>query len=171
MPWPPTLPPTGQTDATSSGAGHHADTLHNRTGQSLQDIVDELVLRTHVTLWAAVGYTATNAPAGGMEPGAVGSDWTGRARMDARRATHFRTWHVMTATVAANGVRFEYSTDVGVTWATLLDVGAGNAVTLSAWTAIPAAAKVNDLTLRVMVYGDGVADPILRRAEVEFGKP
>ncbi len=133
----------------------------------------EKVLRTHVTLWAAVGYVATNAPAGGVEPtaGIGGSDWVGRARMDARRATHFRTWHVLTAAVAANGVRFEYSTDVGATWNTLLDAGAGNAVGRSPWTELPAAAQVEDLTIRVMVYGDGVADPSLRRAEVEFGTP
>lgn len=133
----------------------------------------EKVLRTHVTLWAAVGYTATNAPAEGMEPSALSGTgvWTGRVRMDARRATHFRTWHVLTAVVAANGVRFEYSTDVGTTWNTLIDMGAGSAVQLSAWTVLPDAAKVADLTIRAMVYGDGVADPVLRRAQVEFGAP
>lgn len=191
MPYPPTLPPTGQTDTTSSGTGHHADVLHNRTGQALADIVAELgndPSGTDASVQARIervdgrplamhvgvlndSVTMTNASA---SPGDEPALDLGRVVIDGRRATNFRATAVIGVSVAANGVLFQFSTDGGTAWATLVDMGTGftnNVQKVTAWTAMPAAAKVDNLLVRVMVYGDGVADPIIRKAQLLFGAP
>ncbi len=64
-------------------------------------------------------------------------------------------------------VRFEYSTDGGTTWGTLLDMGRGytaGQLKASPPTPIPAGAKVIACLLRTIVTGDGLADPRIRKS-------
>ena len=80
--------------------------------------------------------------------------------------------YVFSTIPAASGeLIFEYSTDGGSNWSTLLAMGTGytaNTLKISAVTAVPAGAKVSDCLLRVIVTGDGVADPRLQKAGLMF---
>lgn len=188
MVYPPGALPTDATNATTSTDTHPG--RHNSMAAAVNDVVAELganpsgaaatvearldaadVLRYEANLWAGAGFVFANAPADGTEQTSTANKFRTRAYVDARRASHFRTYHVLESAVAANGARFEFSTDNGTSWATLLDNGAGNFTLLSPWTAVPAAAKVVNLLIRLVVYGDGVADPVGGRAQVIFGAP
>ncbi len=188
MVYPPGALPTDATNALTSTDTHPG--RHNALAAAVNDVVAELganpsgaaatvearldaadVLRHQATLIAGAGFSYTNAPAEGTEQTSVANKNRTRSYVDARRATHFRTYHALENAVTANGARFEFSVDGAATWATLLDLGAGNFTVLSPWTAVPAAAKVDALLLRMVVYGDGVADPICGRAQVIFGAP
>lgn len=72
---------------------------------------------------------------------------------------------------AGGELQFEYSTDGGSNWSTLLAMGTGytaNTIKISAATTVPAAAKVKDCLLRIVVTGDGIADPRLQKAGLMF---
>ncbi|HKB16259.1 MAG TPA: hypothetical protein VKF62_09335, partial [Planctomycetota bacterium] len=73
---------------------------------------------------------------------------------------------------AATGVaRFEYSTNAGASWSTLLDMGTGytaDTLKVSPVTAIPAGALVSSCLLRLVVTGDGQADPRVQKAGLMF---
>jgi hypothetical protein len=71
----------------------------------------------------------------------------------------------------AGVARFEYSTDGGATWSTLLEMGTGYVaghLKVSPATPIPDAAKVANCLLRTVVTGDGLANPRLRKTGLMF---
>lgn len=116
--------------------------------------------------------TFVDAPA---SPGIEASVQRGRVRVDARRASHVQFGAVLdTASQTATGALVQYSTDNGSTWTTLAELGTGwlnGVLRQTGWLAVPAAAKVDSLLLRFTIYGDGVADPIMRKSYLVFGAP
>lgn len=113
--------------------------------------------------------TITNAASGGTEP----TGQVSRLAVDLRNVTHVVGDALFTTTIphTTGIVRFEYSTNGGGVWSTLLAMTTtyvANTLKISPVTAVPAGARVADAVLRVVVTGDGVVDPILVRAGLMF---
>lgn len=115
--------------------------------------------------------TFTNAPAGGLEVTTTGGT---RAQVDLRTAVNV-VGQVIFSVVphAASGLaRFEYSVDDGGAWAPLVDLGTGgyaaNAPKVSASVAVPSEAKIATCLLRLVVTGNGIVDPVLQKAALNF---
>lgn len=114
--------------------------------------------------------TYTNAPAGGSEVTTTGGT---RAQLDLRTAVNVVGQAIFSVIPHATGLaRFEYSLDSGGAWATLVDLGTGvygvNALTISAPVAVPASAKIATCLVRLVVTGNGVVDPVLQKAALQF---
>jgi hypothetical protein len=110
--------------------------------------------------------TLTNAPAGGVEP----ANQVTRMQVDLRGSDQV-VGEALFSVVPAGLLRFEYSTNGGGAWSTLLDLGTGytaNVLKISAAAAVPAGAKVATCLLRAFVTGNGTADPVLVRAGLMF---
>lgn len=112
--------------------------------------------------------TYTNAPVGGLEPAGQQS----RVQLDLRSTVNVVGQALFSVVPSAAGVlRFEYSTNGGGAWSTLLDMGASytlNVLKISAATAVPAGAKIVNALIRVVVTGDGVVDPVVQKAQLMF---
>jgi hypothetical protein len=110
-----------------------------------------------------------NAPAGGLENLAKGGS---RFQIDLSTAVNVVGQVNFSVIPEAAGVaRFEYSADGGSSWSTLLDMGTGYAadtLKVSAATAVPVGALVSNCLLRLVVTGDGVADPTCQKAGLMF---
>lgn len=107
----------------------------------------------------------TDAPPTGAEDFSNGGS---RFVVDLSTASNAIGQVVLSDIPAPGGVvRFEYSTDGGATWETLVDMGPGytaGQLKASAPTPIPAGAKVVTCLLRTIVTGDGLADPRVRKS-------
>jgi hypothetical protein len=114
--------------------------------------------------------TYTNAPAGGLEPAGQQS----RVQADLRNTVNVvgQCLFSVIPHAASGKLHFQYSTDGGSNWATLLDMATGgysaNTLKISAATAVPANAKVVNCLIRVLVHGDGVVDPVCQKAQLMF---
>ena len=114
--------------------------------------------------------TYTNAAAAGTEPAGQQS----RVQADLRGAVNVvgQCLFSVIPHAASGKLHFQYSTDGGSNWNTLLDMGTGgysaNVLKISAATAVPAGAKVINALIRVIVHGDGVVDPVCQKAQLMF---
>ncbi len=114
--------------------------------------------------------TYTNAAAGGTEPAGQQS----RVQADLRGAVNVvgQCLFSVIPHAASGKLHFQYSTDGGSNWNTLLDMGTGgysaNVLKVSAATAVPAGAKIVNALIRVIVHGDGVVDAICQKACLMF---
>jgi hypothetical protein len=114
--------------------------------------------------------TYTNAAAGGTEPAGQQS----RVQVDLRGAVNVvgQCLFSVIPHAASGKLHFQYSTDGGSNWNTLLDMATGgysaNVLKVSAATAVPAGAKVVNALIRVIVHGDGVVDPVCQKACLMF---
>jgi hypothetical protein len=114
--------------------------------------------------------TYTNAAAGGTEPAGQQS----RVQADLRGAVNVvgQCLFSVIPHAASGKLHFQYSTDGGSNWSTLLDMATGgysaNVLKVSAATAVPAGAKVVNALIRVIVHGDGVVDPVCQKACLMF---
>lgn len=121
-----------------------------------------------VPLVVSASAALTNAPTAGSEPASQIS----RESVDLRNTTNAVVTALFSVAPAAAGVcRVEYSINAGSSWATLADSGApalANILKIGASTPVPAAAKTATTLLRVLVTGDGVADPVLQKCSVMF---
>ncbi len=114
--------------------------------------------------------TYTNAPAGGLEPAGQQS----RVQSDLRNTVNVvgQCLFSVIPHAASGKLHFQYSTDGGSNWNTLLDMATGgysaNVLKVSAATAVPAGAKIVNALIRVIVHGDGVVDPVLQKACLFF---
>lgn len=114
--------------------------------------------------------TYTNAAAGGTEPAGEQS----RVQVDLRGAVNVvgQCLFSVIPHAASGKLHFQYSTNGGGAWSTLLDMGTGgysaNVLKISAATAVPAGAKVVNALIRVIVHGDGVVDPVVQKAQLMF---
>ena len=126
-----------------------------------------------VQLYVGVVYnpiTYTNAPAGGLEPAGQQS----RVQADLRNTVNVvgQALFSVIPHAASGKLHFQYSTDGGSNWNTLLDMSTGgysaNVLKISAATAVPAGTKVVSALIRVIVHGDGVVDPVLQKACLMF---
>ncbi|HET6202923.1 MAG TPA: hypothetical protein VFI25_08995 [Planctomycetota bacterium] len=128
----------------------------------------EGALRFFVPLIVSQG-VFLNAPVAGIEdPGSGGS----RFEIDLTTAANVVGQVVFSTIPSATGVaRFEYSTDGGTTWTTLLGMGTGytaNTLKIGPATPVPVPAKVANCLLRMVVTGDGTADPRCQKAGLMF---
>lgn len=109
--------------------------------------------------------TLTNAPAGGVEI----ANQLSRVQVDLRTATNV-VGQALFSVVPVGTLRFEYSINAGGAWSTLVDMGntgwAANTLKIASPVAVPAAAKIATALLRVVVTGNGTADPVLQRAHI-----
>jgi hypothetical protein len=114
--------------------------------------------------------TYTNAAAGGTEPAGQQS----RVQADLRGAVNVvgQCLFSVIPHAASGKLHFQYSTNGGGAWSTLLDMGTGgysaNTLKVSAATAVPEGAKVVNALIRVIVHGDGVVDPVAQKACLMF---
>ena len=114
--------------------------------------------------------TYTNAAAGGTEPAGQQS----RVQADLRGAVNVvgQCLFSVIPHAASGKLHFQYSTDGGSNWNTLLDMGTGgysaNTLKITAATAVPTNAKVISCLIRVIVHGDGVVDPVCQKAMLMF---
>jgi hypothetical protein len=114
--------------------------------------------------------TYTNAVAGGTEPAGQQS----RVQADLRSVVNVvgQCLFSVIPHAASGKLHFQYSTDWGSNWSTLLDMGTGgysaNVLKITAATAVPAGAKVVNALIRVIVHGDGVVDPVVQKAQLMF---
>ncbi|HKB14625.1 MAG TPA: hypothetical protein VKF62_01090, partial [Planctomycetota bacterium] len=110
-----------------------------------------------------------NAGPGGVEELTKGGS---RFQVDLTTAANVVGQVIFSTVPSAAGVaRFEYSTNGGTSWATLLDMGTGysiNVLKVSPVTPVPAGAMVADCLLRMVVTGDGLADPRVQKAGLMF---
>lgn len=137
--------------------------LEANGGGGAAQVLESYVLLTPNAL------TFTNAPSGGLEVTTLGGS---RAQLDLRTAQNV-VGQVSFSVIPHNvGVaRFEYSTDGGTVWDTLVDMETGytaNVLKVSAATAVPAGAKTATCQVRVVVTGNGVVDPVLQKAALTF---
>jgi len=113
--------------------------------------------------------TYTNAPAGGLEISTLGGS---RAQVDLRYAVNVVLQAVFSVIPAAGGTaRLEFSTNGGISWSPMADCGVSivaNVLTVGTRTAIPPAAKIQNCLLRIVVTGNGVADPVVQKALASF---
>ena len=113
--------------------------------------------------------THTNAPSGGLEVTTTGGT---RAQVDLRTAVNVVGQAIFSVIPHASGLaRFEYSVNGGGAWATLVDLGTGyvvNTLKISAPVAVPDPAKIATCLLRLVVTGDGVVDPVVQKAALQF---
>lgn len=114
--------------------------------------------------------TYTNAPVGGLEVTTTGGT---RAQVDLRTAVNVVGQVNFSVIPHASGTaRFEYSVNGGGAWATLVDLGTGgyvaNTMKVGASVAVPAPAKIATCLIRLVVTGDGVVDPVLQKAALNF---
>lgn len=113
--------------------------------------------------------THTNAPSGGLEVTTGGGS---RVQADLRGVSHVRGEVVCSVIPATAGVvRFEYSVNGGSTWDTIVDMltsYTADQLKVSAAGAVPTAAKVETCLMRLVVTGDGVADPVVQKACLVF---
>lgn len=125
-------------------------------------------LQTFVPLVVGLN-TFTNAPSGGVEDLENGGS---RYVIDLTQAVNVVGQVVFSTIPSGSGVaRFEYSTDGGTTWSTLLSMGTGytsDALKVSPLTAVPVGAKVADCLLRLVVTGNGQTDPKCQKAGLSF---
>ncbi|MCI0588154.1 MAG: collagen-like protein [Planctomycetes bacterium] len=125
-------------------------------------------LQTFVPLVVGLN-TFQNAGIAGVEDVENGGS---RFVIDLTQAVNMVGQVVFSTIPAGSGVaRFEYSTDGGSTWSTLLDMGAGytsDALKASPVTAVPAGAKVSACLLRLVVTGNGQIDPKCQKAGLMF---
>jgi hypothetical protein len=115
---------------------------------------------------ADTGFSNNNPPSTGAE---VGSTQGTRVRVDLTGFSRVRSQYIVNTNNTAVALRIEFSTDDGATWQTLVPnvVTAGmNALTVSAFSAIPAAA-LGDVTLRAVVVGNNNLDPQFRAIRVD----
>lgn len=114
--------------------------------------------------------TYTNAAAGGTEPAGQQS----RVQADLRNTVNVvgQCLFSVIPEAVSGKLHFQYSTDGGSNWNTLLDMATGgysaNVLKVSAATAVPAGAKVAACLIRVIVHGNGVADPVCQKACLFF---
>ena len=114
--------------------------------------------------------TFTNAPAGGLEAPSHMS----RVQADLRNTVNVvgQALFSVIPHAASGKIHFQYSTDGGSNWLTLLDMATGgysnNVLKIGAATAVPAGAKVAACLIRILVHGDGVVDPVLQKACLMF---
>ncbi len=110
-----------------------------------------------------------NAGPGGAEETTNGGS---RYQIDLTTATNLVGQVVFSTVPPPAGVaRFEYSTNGGTSWATLLDMGTGytvNVLKISPVSPVPAGAMVPDCLLRLVVTGDGQIDPRVQKAGLMF---
>jgi hypothetical protein len=114
-------------------------------------------------------FSTNNAPPGGEEDLGSGNS---RFEIDLSTAVNVVGQVNFSVIPAPTGVaRFEYSTDGGTTWSTLLEMGKGyvaDQLKIGPATPVPDGAKVEFCLLRMVVTGDGVADPRCRKAGLMF---
>ena len=140
--------------------------------QGIQGIQGIPGIQGPVQFYVGVVYnpiTYTNAPAGGLEPAGQQS----RVQADLRNTVNVvgQALFSVVPHAASGKLVFQYSTDGGSNWATLLDMAisySANVLKISAATAVPANAKVVACLIRVLVIGDGVVDPVLQKAQLMF---
>jgi hypothetical protein len=91
-----------------------------------------------------------------------------RVQVDLRAATAVVGQALFSVVPAGPGVlRFEYSINAGGVWSTLVDMGTGwtaNVLKVLSPVAVPADAQIATTLVRVVVTGNGTADPVLQRA-------
>jgi collagen triple helix repeat protein len=124
--------------------------------------------RTFVPLVVSQLQYANAGPGGAEETTNGGS----RFQIDLTNAVNVVGQVVFSTSPSVAGVaRFEYSTNGGANWATLLDMGTGytvNVLKVSPPTPVPAGAMVADCLLRLVVTGDGLVDPRVQKAGLMF---
>lgn len=166
--------PDGTWVQIGGGAGPHTHPTSDVIGLDAALAGKAATAHTHAlesyVLLTPNALTYTNAPAGGLEVTTTGG---ARAQLDLRNAVNVVGQAIYSVIPATAGTtRFEYSINGGGAWATLVDVGTGgyvaNAQKTSASTPVPAAAKIATCLIRVVVTGDGVADPVLQKAALNF---
>ncbi|MGH7151090.1 MAG: hypothetical protein ACREIU_10345, partial [Planctomycetota bacterium] len=125
-------------------------------------------LQTFVPLVVGLN-TFTNAPSGGIEDVENGGS---RFELDLTQAVNVVGQVVFSTVPSGSGVaRFEYSTNGGASWNTLLSMGTGytaDTLKISAVTAVPNGAKVSNCLLRLVVTGNGQIDPKCQKAGLVF---
>jgi hypothetical protein len=125
---------------------------------------------TFQVLVIANAITYTNAPAGGLEPAGQQS----RVQADLRNTVNVvgQCLFSVIPHAASGKLHFQYSTDGGSNWNTLLDMGTGgysaNVLKISPATAVPVGAKVVNCLIRAICHGDGVVDPVGQKAQLMF---
>ncbi len=112
--------------------------------------------------------TITDAALGGTEI----QEQRSRRRVDLRNAVDLIFGAVITGGTLApsTGAVLQYSTD-GTTWVSIVESPLSTTTDVmrySAITAVPAGAKVRACFLRVLVKGDGLADPTIGATWVSF---
>lgn len=139
-----------------------SDVGHTHEGGSSTPQFQVLVIANAITY--------TNAVAGGTEPAGQQS----RVQADLRSAVNVvgQCLFSVIPHAASGKLHFQYSTDGGSNWSTMLDMGIGgytaNVLKISAATAVPAGAKIVNALIRVIVHGDGVVDPVCQKAQLMF---
>lgn len=139
-----------------------SNTDHTHPGGSATPQFQVLVIANAITY--------TNAAAGGTEPAGQQS----RVQADLRGAVNVvgQCLFSVIPHAASGKLHFQYSTDGGSNWNTLLDMGTGgysaNVLKVSAATAVPVGAKIVNALIRVIVHGDGVVDPVCQKAQLMF---
>lgn len=113
--------------------------------------------------------SVTNPPA---SPGVEPTPPAARVMLDGRNYTHYRAFFGLTDINASTGILIQRFS--AGSWITIFDSGVGLTAGIihnGPWVAWPDAAKVDQVFLRAMVYGNGTGTPVLRRCAVLFGTP
>jgi hypothetical protein len=154
--------PIGEVTNLQTALDGKSNTDHTHQGGSATPQFQLIVIANPLTY--------TNAAAGGTEPAGQQS----RVQADLRGAVNVvgQCLFSVIPHAASGKLHFQYSTDGGSNWNTLLDMATGgysaNVLKVSAATAVPAGAKVVNALIRVIVHGDGVVDPVCQKACLMF---
>jgi hypothetical protein len=154
--------PIGEVTNLQTSLDGKSNTDHTHPGGSATPQFQLIVIANPITY--------TNAAAGGTEPAGQQS----RVQADLRGAVNVvgQCLFSVIPHAASGKLHFQYSTNGGGAWSTLLDMGTGgysaNTLKVSAATAVPEGAKVVNALIRVIVHGDGVVDPVAQKACLMF---
>jgi hypothetical protein len=154
--------PIGEVTNLQTSLDGKSNTDHTHPGGSATPQFQLIVIANPITY--------TNAAAGGTEPAGQQS----RVQADLRGAVNVvgQCLFSVIPHAASGKLHFQYSTNGGGAWSTLLDMGTGgysaNTLKVSAATAVPEGAKVVNALIRVIVHGDGVVDPVCQKACLMF---